>query len=178
MLAGAQQLFSWRPDLPTMVALAILLFWLALLWLVKQRFYQIALLGFPGVVLHELMHLTVGVMLLAKPVSINLMPRRVANQWHFGSVSFTGLNLFNAAPVACAPLLLLVAAWFSFHLWMIPLVLDNTYSQAIPCGYLIACALFYSLPSTTDLKVGGLSALFWAALAPAGWWVWTRSGLF
>ena len=147
--------------------------WLFVLTLARRQFFHIALLGFPGVVMHELMHLCVGLLLLAKPASFNLLPRRSGDQWHFGSVSFTGLNLFNAAPVAWAPLLLMGAAWFSFQHWMVPCMLERRYTEAILCGYLIACALFYSLPSVTDIKVGGLSTLFWGVIALTGWWLWT-----
>jgi len=154
-------------------SIIILLCWLALLIVAQRQFFHIALLGFPGVVMHELMHLLVGLVLLAKPTSLNLIPRRVGNQWHFGSVSFTGLTILNAAPVAYAPLLLLWLAWFAWHHWMLPFVLAHHYLEASVAGYLIACAVFYSVPSTTDMKVGGISTLFWALIAGAGWWFWT-----
>jgi len=159
----------------TIYALIIISLWLVLLTLARRQFFHIALLGFPGVVMHELMHFCVGLLLLAKPASFNLLPRRIGDQWHFGSVSFTGLNLFNAAPVAYAPLLLMGAAWFSFQHWMVPFMQAQQYTETILCGYLIACALYYSLPSVTDIKVGGLSTLFWAAIALAGWWFWASS---
>ena len=154
-------------------ALIITGLWLVVLTLARRQFFHIALLGFPGVVMHELMHLLVGLLLLAKPASFNLLPHRRGDQWQFGSVSFTGLNLFNAAPVAWAPLLLMGAAWFSFEHWMMPFMRAQHYAQAVLSGYLIACALFYSLPSVTDIKVGGLSTLFWAAIAGVGWWFWS-----
>jgi len=157
-----------------MIGAAILTgIWLCVLLMARRQFFHIALIGFPGVLMHELMHLLVGILLLAKPTSINLLPRRSGQQWHFGSVSFTGLNLFNAAPVAYAPLLLSVVAWFAFQHFMVPSVLAQQYSEAALYGYLIACALFYCLPSVTDLKVGGLSTLFWGAAALAGWWLWS-----
>ena len=124
--------------------------------------------------MHECMHLTVGIILLAKPAALNLIPRRAGRQWQFGSVSFRGLTLFNAAPVAYAPLLLLGLAWLGWHHWLLPAVFAHHYLQALLAGYLIACALFYSLPSTADIKVGGLSSLFWSAIALAGWWFWAQ----
>jgi len=149
--------------------------WLFLLVLAKRQFFHIALIGFPGVVMHEFMHLVVGVILLAKPVSLNLIPRRVGNKWQFGSVSFTGLTLFNSAPVAYAPLLLLGVAWLLFHHWMEPLILARQYPLWVLSGYLVACAIFYSAPSTTDIKVGGFSTLIWGAIMLAGWWFWNGS---
>ena len=151
--------------------------WLLILLLAQRQFFHIALLGFPGVVMHELMHLTVGVILFAKPVSLNFVPRRVGNKWQFGSVSFTGLTLFNSAPVAYAPLLLLGVAWILFHHWMVPLMLGQHYTYWLLSGYLIACAMFYSVPSITDIKVGGLSTLFWGVIIFAAWWFWNGSNL-
>jgi hypothetical protein len=147
--------------------------WLVLLTLARRQFFHIALLGFPGVVMHELMHFCVGLVLLAKPASFNLLPRRTGNQWQFGSVSFTGLNLFNAAPVAYAPLLLMGAAWLAFEHWMLPFMVAQRYTESVLCGYGIACALYYSLPSVTDIKVGGLSTLFWVVIALGGWWIFS-----
>ncbi len=154
------------------IAMSILAGWMALLVLARRQFFHIALIGFPGVVLHELMHLLVGLVLLAKPVSMNLWPRRAGNHWHFGSVAFTGLNLFNAAPVAYAPLLLLPAAWIALHHWMLPQVQRGAYTIAVLWGYVIACGVFYSLPSVTDLKAAGWSTVFWLAMAAVSVAIW------
>jgi len=151
--------------------------WLLLLTIAQRRFFQIALIGFPGVLMHELMHLVIGTILLAKPVSFNLIPRRVGNTWQFGSVSFSGLTLINSAPVAYAPLLLLGVAWILFHHWMLPLLLTQHFGLWMLSGYLIACAIFSSLPSITDIKVGGWSTLLWGVIFLAGWWLWNGSGL-
>jgi hypothetical protein len=150
-------------------SVAVLVFWLVLLLAAQRRTWHIALLGFPGVVLHELMHFLVGLILFAKPVSFSLIPQRSNNGWQFGSVSFKGLTLLNAAPVAYAPFLLIGVAWFSFHHWMLALFISQQYIAWIITGYLIACALFYSIPSSKDVKVGGLSTLFWLALLVAAW---------
>ena len=154
-------------------SITLLVLWLMLLLLAQKQFFHIALIGFPGVLMHESMHLIVGLVLLAKPVSFNLIPHRTANSWQFGSVSFRGLNLFNAAPVAYAPLLLLGIAWLLFNHWMLPMFLAQRYLEWLLSGYLIACALFSSLPSTTDIKVGGRSTLCWAVIGIGGWWFWS-----
>jgi hypothetical protein len=156
-------------------SIALLGCWLFLLLIAQRKFFHIALIGFPGVVMHEFMHLVIGIIFFAKPASLNLVPRRIGNKWRFGSISFIGLTLFNSAPVAYAPLLLLGIAWILFHHWMVPLILAEHYSLWVLSGYLIACAMFYSLPSTTDIKVGGFSTLFWGAIILAGWWFWNGS---
>jgi hypothetical protein len=158
------------------LSIILVLAWLLILGLARRQFFHIALLGFPGVVLHELMHLVVGVVLLAKPTSMNLIPRRQGNAWLFGSVSFAGLNTFNAAPVAYAPLLLLGVAWLLFYHWMLPLFDAQHYLIWIVSGYVIGCAIFYSAPSITDMKVGGWSTVFWGVVVTGGWWLWTQSG--
>ena len=151
-------------------SILLIIFWLALLLAAQQRIWHIALLGFPGVVLHELMHFLVGLILFAKPTSFSLIPRRVKSGWQFGSVSFRGLNFINAAPVAYAPLLLVGVAWFAFHHWMLPLFFAGQYLIWIAAGYLIACGLFSSIPSSTDVKVGRISTLFWLTLGAAAFY--------
>ena len=143
---------------------------LCVLLLAKRAVVSLALIGFPGVVLHETMHLIVGLVLFAKPQSMRLFPKRDGHGWQFGSVSFTGLNILNAAPVAYAPLLLLIVAWYLFQQWMVPLFMEQHYEAWAFVGYIISCALFYSLPSSTDIKVAGLSTLFWLILAFLGWY--------
>jgi hypothetical protein len=155
------------------LSLILLSGWLLLLVLAQRQFFHIALVGFPGVVMHEFMHLMVGLVLLAKPTSLNLIPRRAGDKWLFGSVSFSGLTIFNAAPVAYAPLLLLGVAWILFQHWMLPSIHEEHYLTWLLSGYVIACALFYSLPSITDIKVGGWSTVFWGMIAIGIWWLWT-----
>ena len=150
----------------------ILTAWLGILLLAQRKTFSIALLGFPGVLLHELMHLLVGLILLARPVALNLWPQRQGHEWHFGSVSFTGLNLVNAAPVAYAPLLLLYAAWLFFHHTLLPLYQSEQYGLWALSAYLSACAIFYSPPSSTDLKVAGWSTLFWLTLCGISAWLY------
>ena len=154
-------------------SIIILVCWLFILLIAQRQFVHIALLGFPGVILHESMHFIVGLFLFAKPTSVNLIPRRAGNRWQFGSVTFTGLNVLNAAPVAYAPLLLLVIGWHLFHHWLVPLVISHHYLEGIVAGYIIASALFSSAPSPEDIKVGGFSTLFWVAVALSGWWFWS-----
>ncbi len=158
-------------------SLILLVVWIAVLLLASRHFIYIALIGFPGTFLHEIMHFLVGTLLFAKPVSCNLLPYRTANRWQFGSVSFAGLNLLNAAPVAYAPLLLMGVAWALFHYWMVPSILAKHYLEWVLSGYLTACAVVYSVPSATDIKVGGWSTLFWGSAGLIVWWVWTKSGL-
>lgn len=151
----------------------LLALWFGILIGAQRKIHYIALLGFPGVVLHETMHFLVGLILFAKPASFSLIPRRSqqGKGWELGSVTFTGLTIFNAAPVALAPLLLIAVAWFLFMHWMLPLFQMQLYWQWVLSGYVIACALVYSVPSSTDLKIGATSFLLWAVVAAGCWWL-------
>ncbi|MCA3775547.1 MAG: hypothetical protein IN818_11275, partial [Cutibacterium sp.] len=66
----------------------------------------------PGTLTHELLHLLVGAMTGAKPVSMNLFPTRQPDgRIALGSVTFENLRWFNAAPTCLAPLLGLPVVW-------------------------------------------------------------------
>lgn len=69
-----------------------------------------------GTICHELAHFCVGLLTGARPASFTVVPRRVGQGWHLGSVSLTRVRWYNAAPAALAPFLvaavpLLVALW-------------------------------------------------------------------
>ena len=48
----------------------------------------------------EAVHGLVGLLLFAKPRSFSIVPKRQGDTWVLGSVGFTNLNIWNAAPVA------------------------------------------------------------------------------
>jgi hypothetical protein len=101
-------------QLPSVI---LVLAWLVVMRSTRSSGWRAALLSIPGTVLHEAAHLFVGLLFFAKPVSINLIPRRRDNHWVLGSVS-ANLNFFNAVPVAFAPLLLIGMAWLLLELWL------------------------------------------------------------
>ena len=144
-----------------LTAILILFAWLLLLKLSCKHIISLGLLSFVGVLMHELMHLLVGLMLFAKPININLLPRRSAQGWILGSVSFTNLTIFNAAFVSMAPLLLVPLAVYIVNQVMLPLVAMQQYGGLILAGYGAAVMLFNAWPSTTDFKQGAASLVFW-----------------
>jgi hypothetical protein len=145
--------------------------WLVVMRLARRSAWQIALISLPGTALHELCHFLLGTILMAKPVSVGLIPKRKGNGWQLGAVEFAGLNIINAAPVAYAPLLLVGLAWVLFDRWMMPVLQAGDYPVWVLSGYVIACALFSCLPSPTDIRAGGLSPLVWAAVCYGAWWL-------
>jgi hypothetical protein len=152
-------------------SLMMVITWFAVLRYFRYSGYGIALLSVVGTSLHEATHWIVGFLLRAKPVSVNLFPRRDGKNWVLGSVGFTGLNIFNSAFVAFAPLLLLGVAWGVFVWWLMPAYQDGQYLSWFIAAYVSACALFSSIPSSADVRIGALSALMYAAVGYGIWQV-------
>lgn len=131
-----------------------------------------ALWVLPGTLVHELLHLIVGLLLNGKPVTVSLWPRRAANgQWILGSVGFTNLRWYNAVFIGLAPLLAIAV---SMALTPTPigwkLHTDDLWHWALVAPVLAMC-----LPSTTDWKLAlrswpiiglGLVGLAWYLLKP------------
>jgi hypothetical protein len=118
------------------------------------------------------MHLVVGFLLRAKPQGFSLWPRRTADGWMLGSVSFRGIGLLNGAFVALAPLLLLPIAWLCLIYVLVPLWVEGRWGWWLLAGYLAATALFAALPSFQDLRIGGPSLLLYAATGALLWWAY------
>ncbi len=161
--------FGWQ--LPS---IALVVVWLGALYSVRYSGWRLALLGLWGTILHEAMHLLTGIVLGAKPTSVNLLPRRTENGWILGSVSFSRLTIWNAAPVAFAPLGLLGIAWLLYQHWMLPAFAAGVFTEWIFAGYIVACAIFSCCPSTTDIKVGMVSVLLYGLIGYGLWFLVQR----
>lgn len=162
------------PPSPNLTTASIILVaaWLLVMGLARRSVWQIALISLPGTILHELSHFILGILLFARPVSVNMIPRRQGNGWQLGSIAFSGLNVINAVPVAYAPLLLVGLAWVLFERWTMPVFQSGDYLAWVLSGYVVACALFSCLPSPTDIRVGGLSLFVWGAVCFGVWLLW------
>jgi hypothetical protein len=152
------------------VALVVVLY--ALLRGVRNTMWRVALLSLPGTIAHELTHLVVGFVLHAKPHRLSIWPRRSGDGWILGSVSFRNIGLLNGAFVAFAPLLLLPIAWLCLVHVLVPLWIEGQWGWWLLAGYLAATALFAALPSFQDIKLGGLSLVFYAAIGVVLWWAY------
>lgn len=159
-------------DLAMMPTLILVAIWFLVMRALRYSGYGIALLSLAGTVLHEGSHYVCGLLLGAKPQSVSLFPKRDGDRWVLGSVSFTGLNIFNAAFVAFAPLSLLGMAWLAFAWWALPAFQDGAYLSWVFACYVTACAVFACVPSITDVKVGALSALMYAGI---GYLLWSAA---
>jgi hypothetical protein len=144
------------PDLHTLLQALLYLIPSAIIWLLltglSGRTALYSILSLPGTFLHELLHLTAGIVTNAQPVSFSLLPKRDRRgKLILGSASFANIRWYNALPTALAPLLgiyitLLAAAYR----------VDGGYAFK-PADIIIWCLLapqFTSMwPSSTDWKI-------------------------
>lgn len=143
--------------------------WLCVLRWARHSGWGIALLTLIGTVSHEALHALVGWAVNAKPTSFSVIPRRQKNCWVLGSVGFRNLNIWNAAPAAFAPVLLAWVAWLVFGHWTQPAFQHGRYLSWTLSGYVAAVALFSSVPSHIDIKIGMPSALMYACIGGLIW---------
>lgn len=135
------------------IYLAVFLSWIvnALMRQIKN-FWFYSLISLPGVFLHECAHAIVGIIFRAgiNLSSFTIFPKRIGDYWVLGSVSFSNINFVNAAPVAMAPLLILLFPWFISH--YVNLKALSWYELL---GVFVATAIIChaSIPSTQDFKV-------------------------
>lgn len=156
------------PD--TIPSAVLILCWLALLRSMRYSGLGIAVLSLAGTIGHEFLHAAVGWVLRAQPTSFSFVPKKSGDTWVLGSVGFTNINLWNAAPVAFAPLLLAGLAWLAFAHWTQPAFAAGEYVSWLISGYVIASSLFACVPSSTDLRVGAASGMMYGALGYLLWW--------
>lgn len=143
--------------------------WLWGMWRLRASAYSLALLSLGSTWLHEMCHLLMGYLLRARPVSFSLLPHREGDYWVMGSVGFTNLNLWNAAPVAFAPLGLIGLGALIFQEWLLPAVATGAYLSALIASYGVACCFFSCLPSATDLRQGAGSAVLYGVVGYLLW---------
>ena len=160
---------SFHLTIETLASAVLILTWLGVMRSTRYSKWQLAMISLPGTVMHEALHGVVGLVLFAKPKSFSILPRRQGNTWVLGSVGFTNLNIWNAAPVAFAPLLMLGIGWLLYVNWMLPTFMMANYLIWVASGYVTACALFSCIPSSTDIKAGAVSGLMYGSI---GFGVW------
>jgi hypothetical protein len=134
------------------LALAILLF-------LNKNSPTFWIFAWPGTVMHETLHWTVGKVMGAEPVRFSVLPEKDSNL--IGSVSFANITWFNCVPVTMAPLLGVPLAYFLYgyiphiEIWSI---------KGIAMIWTFAAILASSWPSSVDFKL--------SARHPEGWLFW------
>ena len=162
---------SFHLTIETLASAVLILTWLGVMRSTRYSKWQLAMISLPGTVMHEALHGVVGLVLFAKPKSFSIFPRRQGNTWVLGSGGFTNLNIWNAAPVAFAPLLMLGIGWLLYLNWMLPTFMMANYLIWVASGYVTACALFSCIPSSTDIKAGAVSGLMYGSIGFGVWHV-------
>lgn len=115
-----------------------------------------------GTAAHELCHLVVGFALGAHPCGVSLRPRKSLSGSVLGEVAFTRLNALNRFPTACAPLLLLLLAYWLDR--QFPLYSQMSLLGSAAHSTVMTLLLVNALPSPHDIKIAFSSqrgALTW-----------------
>jgi hypothetical protein len=127
-------------------------------WCESSQLFWI--LAWPGTVVHELLHAAVGLLLLAQPGNLKVLPETIDGVRVLGSVEFSNLSWYNKLPIAVAPLL------------AIPIVFIATTMLAFSATvagfatvWILASILSQALPSSQDWQVGFSSPVGVAAWA-------------
>lgn len=131
--------------------------------------WGLAALAFPGTLAHELTHFVIGFILRAKPSGFSLWPKRSGKGWRLGEVRFRRIGVLNGAFIALAPVLLFPLGWLCLMYLSVPAWATQHWISWLATGYLSATLLYASVPSLTDLKVGGLSLLGYLTVAVLCW---------
>lgn len=155
----------------TLASAVLILTWLVAMRSTRYSKWRLAMISLPGTFLHEALHGMVRLLLFAKPQSFSIFPKRQGNTWVLGSVGFANLNIWNAAPVAFAPLLMLGIGWLLYEHWMLPTFLVANYWIWLVSGYVTACAFFSCLPSATDIKAGAMSGWMYGGVGLGLWYL-------
>jgi hypothetical protein len=145
-LAGLRLGWTFCGYLAVVIAFAALLHYLRRM----PRFFSV--LSLPGTLAHELLHLLLGILTLARPVKISLLPKfHRDGSATLGSVTFTHIRWYNALWVGLAPMLALPGA--------VGLVYYRSMQNATPgfqelaWTYVAASLTYSSLPSKADMAI-------------------------
>lgn len=100
--------------------------------------------------MHEISHLIVGYILLAKPIGFSVIPSRyeAGKPWNLGHVAFARLRWWNQLPVGLAPLIVLppLALW----LYIESMTHHQLSYLSVVLKLFAIQALFGAWPSPTD----------------------------
>jgi len=113
-----------------------------------------AMVNIPGTLLHELMHLIVGVFFNARPCNFTILPRRnLDGDYVMGSVGFQNITFYNAVPAALAPLLLLPIGFY-LNRYFLPMMQPTLLNYVL---YVLLQTIIVenAIPSRTDFNVAG-----------------------
>ena len=122
-----------------------------------------------GVFFHEVAHFVIGVIFGAKPFAFSVIPQKTQNGYMMGHVQFSNIKWYNAIPVALAPFLLILLAFFIDKYYFI--VIEKTVLSYVGYIFLLIVTITSAMPSSQDFKVarssfGGI--LFYSTITYVG----------
>lgn len=142
---------------------------LALLIQVLSRLHPVFFLfRLAGTTCHELAHFMVGFITGARPQSLTVIPRRSGRDWHLGSVMFSNVCWYNAAPAALAPFLILLIP-LAVALWR---TRDGLHFEVfdVALALLLAPQFISCWPSWVDWKIS-LRSWPYPLIGALAWWL-------
>jgi hypothetical protein len=135
----------------------------------RHRFLLFSLLSLPGTAIHEGMHFLLALLFCARPVSVNLVPRREGNSYVMGYVACSQMHWYNAIFVGLAPLLMLPLALWTAQ-WRLEHWAGFRFDE-LAWVYLVGSMVHGCLPSTQDIKISLYSWPLFLAAGVAWWWL-------
>jgi len=133
----------------------------------RHRFFLVFYLA--GTLCHELAHFGVGLLTLARPQSLSVVPRRNSDGWRLGTVAFANLRWYNAAPTALAPLAILAIPLLVAH-WRVAGPWHFRWNDAL-LALLLAPQFLSFWPSRRDWSLALASWPYLLPVAAARWWL-------
>jgi hypothetical protein len=133
------------------------------------RFVLFSVLTLAGTFCHELAHYMAGFITNARPISVNITPRRISQfQYDMGRTDFLNLRWYNAAITGLAPLIV-VSIPLAFADWRVSYS-DEFSWWDIPATFLLAPQFLCFWPSSTDWKLA-LHSWPYLILIPLAWYL-------
>lgn len=124
-------------------------------------------MAWPGTAMHEVLHWIVGWITLARPISMQLVPKIQGDRAVLGSVWFENVGWWNSVPVALAPLLgVPLAILFVAAMPPIGWTLTGVFT-----AWIAASVLSQSWPSREDWQIAFSEPVGVVMYAALGWWV-------
>lgn len=141
----------------------------------RRAWMPVRFLQFTGVLIHEVLHFVVGLVTMARPTSMSLIPRAEAGRLVLGTVGFVGLNWLNAWITALAPLLVLPMV-YGLANWRLTHGIQHVQWWDMLIWLVLAPQWLNCWPSRADWKLVLISwpliGLFVGAIVV---WLWGRS---
>lgn len=115
------------------------------------RLVFIAIIYFPGTVLHEFSHYAFAKLLGVPVHGFSVMPRFIDRGMEFGHVRIQRVDIFRRGLIAIAPMIVgIISFGVAVYIFMQN---DTTTVARIGLGYFLLCILNMMVPSREDFRI-------------------------